>query len=165
MPADIRITIEGDQVWTNHLRESSQKARNLRPAFRRLSLSLFRFFRKRFQTGGRYGGTAWRPKAQETARQSRSSKTLVDRGDLRDSFTRKGGYNVLRIDNDSLEFGSSLDYARYHQTGFLQKTLFGTVRKNPFYVPARPILPMRIPGRDGDQWGAELMEYITNDSR
>lgn len=153
MAVGLTISADGEAVWENHLAESSQRARNLRPAFARLVPSVFRFFRRRFDTSGRYGGGPWQPKKESTLRTSRSSKPLFDSGALRRAFTSRSPDNVTNITDDFLEIGTTLEYATFHQTGYKRASVS---------VPPRPILPGRIPDREGEQWGRFLMEYVTN---
>ena len=158
---EVSIKLTGNKQWDEYLRDSSNRSENLKPAYERLSSDIFKFFKKRFDTSGRYGGKPWQRKAPATIQNSRSTKPLINTRRLERSFTKRGGDNLLRATDDSLEVGSRLDYAAYHQAGFRQKTVFGTLRKNPITVPPRPILPQRVPQRDGQNWGGQLMEYIT----
>jgi hypothetical protein len=70
--------------------------------------------------GGVYGG--WAPLAPSTvaekARLGYGGGTLVRTGALMDSMTRRGaGGNVFNVTPRSLEVGTNIPYAAYHQQG------------------------------------------------
>lgn len=103
---------------------------DLRPAFRRFDRTVGKYFRRRFETGGRFGGPTWKSLADETKKRRRKPLTeggtpniggvdrpLWDSGNLKASFQEVGGESVRNIRRASYERGSRVPYASIHQEG------------------------------------------------
>lgn len=133
---------------------------------------------KQFATEGAYGGTAWRALSPVTvlARQNRGvgrGGILRSTGRLWASLTKGGnGPDAIKvIDKLSITRGTSVPYARYHQTGWVSRTFIvldrqGQViplyRKVPKRIPARPITPNPLPEDIRRRIETALKNFITN---
>lgn len=66
--------------------------------------------------GGEFAG-GWAPLAPSTLQKKRSQVMMVESGRLMGSLTNRGGENVFNVTPNSLEVGTSVPYAGYHQHG------------------------------------------------
>src|SRR5262245_49475951 len=126
------IKIYGITETRAMLRRGMAAAEFMEPALERVAIDMMDVVQRNFESQGRRGGGSWKrldPKWE--ARKIEAGldpRILIARGALMDSVTRWGAPNQdLRIDNDSIELRSELDYAAAQQ--------FGTGR-----IPARPYL-------------------------
>ncbi len=106
-----------------------------------------------FSSAGAGGGTPWAALAPSTVKRKRGrGGILVDSGALLDSLTDPGSpEHVEAIDQLSLEFGTSLPYAGFQQTGagwgFGEGTLPPAPRRG-HGVPMRPLLVLTADRED-----------------
>jgi phage gpG-like protein len=106
-----------------------------------------------FASQGRRGGGSWQHLKPDTVRRKGSSIILVQTGALRDSLTKPGAqFQILRIGNTELEFGTSRPDAAVHQTG----TRDGR-------IPARPF--MRFTPFDINRWITIINEHLLRPHR
>lgn len=111
-----------------------------RPMLEDIGLEIETSTVERFETNVAPDGVAWQPsiRARETG-----SKTLVEQGFLRDSFS-------YRVDGEGVEIGSALKYAAVHQVGGeisakgealrFRLATGQFVSKKTVRIPARPML-------------------------
>lgn len=115
-------------------------AEHLKPVFNVIATKIMNRNKRAFETRGATTGKYWSPLKNSTIKSKRASGFLNPESPLRatdvlmDSLSVRGAaHQILRITDDELAIGTSVDYAGFHLTGFMAK---GT------HVPARP--PMTI---------------------
>lgn len=143
-----------------------------------INKSVDTLFLRQFASEGSYGGTRWAPDAPVTVK-LRGRRGHGRGGVLRDtnvlwaSLTKLGlGPNAVRlVTPHSLTRGTSVKYARYHQTGYVAKTFVvidrhgnpvPLYRKTPKRIPARPILPDPIPNALVNTWAKTISDFIVS---
>jgi phage gpG-like protein len=148
----VRITIDslGQEVVAREiLRPLGRRASDLRPAMD-AALDIIRDAEGRqFDTQGADGSGGWAPLADSTvqrkARAGLDPRILHATGDLVASVTTDSGDNIGISRKDGLDFGTTLPYAGFHQTG--------TGR-----MPARPVV--QLPERDRRQIMKVAQRYL-----
>ena len=123
--------------------------KDARPINRKIADDMMRVIRMTFTGQGRRYGGSWHALDIATVREKRrrglDHRILIARGRLMDSYTKPRSRNqILRIDRDTIELGSKLDYAAVHQ--------FGDDDKG---IPARPFID--FDHRDHSRW-ARIVE-------
>lgn len=116
------FTIEGEEQVARMLSRTTEKINDLRPFLDGVSTFLSTVaMAEQFSTeGGRTGGwAALSPRyAEDKLQRWGSQPILVASGRMRQSLTGGGAGSVSRqIGGDTLEFGTSVPYARFHQSG------------------------------------------------
>ncbi len=101
-------------AWGQQIVRTGQAA-NRSTLFKKLALVLVSETRKNFTSATAPDGSPWKPLAGYRARGGH--RILRDRGLLMASLTGKGANHVERTTQDSLEWGTNLDYAATHQYG------------------------------------------------
>ena len=115
------FTVEGEEQVGRMLSRTTDRLDDLRPFLGAAAGFMAVAMEKQFNSeGGRTGG--WAPLsdryAADKAERWGARPILVASGAMRDSLTGSGSGSVRReIGGDSLEFGTSVPYASYHQTG------------------------------------------------
>lgn len=115
------LNVEGEQQVARMLSRVTEKINDLRPFLDSAAGFLVATMGDQFSgEGSRTGG--WAPLspryAADKARRWGSKPILEASGAMKASLTGTGGRNISRqIGGDTLEFGTSVPYARYHQTG------------------------------------------------
>lgn len=109
----------GEQLVARQLTRWADRAVDARPAFDAIATQLMAFEDARFEAQG-YG--TWPPLAASTVAQKRREgldpRILHATHDLRNSLTRRGDeHQQLIVTDDFLLFGTTLDYAGFHQRG------------------------------------------------
>jgi phage gpG-like protein len=89
-----------------------------------IGMDVLAFVADQFRSEGRRGGLPWRRLAPSTiARRRRGGRgglrdrILQDTGRLKQSFVRGGGGNVFRSGAKSIEVGTTIRYAPFHEEG------------------------------------------------
>jgi phage gpG-like protein len=111
--------------WDHARKEIPNLARRVDMATNRAVKQEAHYYRKMvlkaFKTGGRSNGKAWEPNKASTAKRKKSSKPLIDRGDLRNSIVvlSKGGTSWVGVpSNKRSQDGSRLvSIAGVHEFG------------------------------------------------
>jgi len=119
------IKIEGLQELTNKLSNFGESLQNLEPFLKVTGLMLLESSQMNFKEGGR---PAWTPLSPATIRRRKGQgnpKILRDTQMLMTSLA-PGSSDIFRLEPLSVEVGTSIPYAGYHQLGE--------------GVPARPFL-------------------------
>lgn len=159
MSVEIRVNLEGVGPLLARLEGTSRRARDLRPAFQVIDRSVGNFFRKQFESGGRYGGSAWRPLAPSTLRRRLSkvsnpggnrggvNRPLWNTGGLKAALQEVGGNSVRVIEPKFYQRGTTLQRALYHQMG--TRT-----------IPQRPIIPDPLPRFLVADWENTLEKHL-----
>jgi hypothetical protein len=112
------------------------------------------FFQRQFDTQGAAGGTPWASVSPLTSKLRKRSghghegptAVLRDTNVLWGSYVKAGGPDSIRvIEPQFYSRGSAVPYAAAHQQMRLVTTLFGRRLREPKTVPARPVVPERLP--------------------
>ncbi len=157
MPEDIRVV----ENVTIDLERAQGRLRNLRPVFMGPVLDdLLATEAAIFANAGGVAGTdKWEPLADSTlnrkTRNARSTRIMVDRGDLERSLIERGaeGQVARMVGPATFEFGTEVtndrgeQFAIYHQLG--TRTM-----------PARQVVPDEWPDEDVERWGDIAVEYV-----
>lgn len=159
------------------LRETIAATRDMTPVFGGpINASVDTLFRRQFESEGSYAGARWAP-LRPVTKQLRTRRGHGRGGILRDtnrlwaSFTKLGlGPEAVKVvTSESLERGSTVPHARFHQTGFVSRTFvvidadgnpIPLRRKRPQGVPARPIVPDRVPPALVKAWETFIARWI-----
>lgn len=123
---DTRISLN-DAALKRRLRDLEKKSGDLKTMFRFFDRDVGDFFRRRFETAGRYGGRPWKPlsastrkarrRAGETGNQGGVGKPLWATGQLKRSLEEVGGQSIRSIGRKSYVRGTRVPYAVHHQEG------------------------------------------------
>lgn len=111
----------GQDAVLARLKRMRERASDLRPAWRRVGDLIARYQRVRFRTEGAFPGTPrWAPLTPEYAAWKLATygpKPILQReGDLIRSLTSRP-MDIERYGPRSAEYGTSVPYAHWHQTG------------------------------------------------
>lgn len=88
------------------------------PVFALIAEDMMRVEKAIFSSQGRRGGGSWKGLSDDTARRKDSNIILEDTGTLRRSVTELGAqYQILRISNLGVEFGTDRPWSFVHQFG------------------------------------------------
>lgn len=148
------------------LQELAERTKNLKPVFEKDVLELlFLYFDRRFSSGGRYGGGSWarlrpatielREKMQKPARAGIDA-ILMNTLALRSSLTQRGApYQVLKITESSMEFGTDAPGAKYQQEGWVLRNVYNRP-VTPRKVRPRKLIAETLPA----PWMAKLAKAI-----
>jgi phage gpG-like protein len=120
-----------------------------------------------FSSAGGSGGTPWAPLAPSTVKRKRGrGGILVSSGALLDSLTDpESPDHVEAIGKLSLEFGTSLPYAGFQQTGAgwgFGQTSLPPAPRHGHGVPMRPLLVLTADRRD--RWVGFVARQIQSQS-
>jgi phage gpG-like protein len=114
----VELAFEGDVQLKRKLMRIGDRAVNARPAFEAIGQLLFDLEREQFSSEGGRASGGWAALADSTVRSRGSSGPILkSSGALEASLTGRGGDNTFRASDEFLLFGSSVDYAGFHQTG------------------------------------------------
>lgn len=150
---DFEVEVQGADELARGFRGLISRLNNLRPFYKSISSDFFRsnealVFRN---SPGRFTDLKQETKDRKLARFNRVYPILVATGKLRRSLSDKSDTNsVNRISSTSLEIGTKIPYARFHQEG-----------KG---VPERTILSVDI-GRRAFRWTRILNDTIEKEMR
>jgi len=115
------FTVEGEEQVSRMLSRTTEKIADMAPFFQAAGVLMQTSMEEQFGTeGGRTGG--WAPLSEryaaDKAKKYGSRPILQASGALIGSLVGGGGGHIERVQgNDTLEFGSSIPYGTYHQTG------------------------------------------------
>jgi phage gpG-like protein len=116
----VALHVNGTQQLQRTLVRWANATADLRPAFEDIANRFAQMELAQFVTQGSSGGEVWSPLSPRygaaKARAWPGRPILVRTGELRRQLTRRP-FGVERITADSMHLGTSLPYARYHQTG------------------------------------------------
>jgi len=116
----IGLNVNGTQQLSRTLARWANAMIDLRPAFEIVATEFARMELSQFATQGAISKDPWTalsPRyAARKARTHPGAPILVRSGDLRRDLTRRP-FGVEEITSDSMRLGTTLPYARYHQTG------------------------------------------------
>src|SRR3954454_24230755 len=111
------VTVKGTDEAARDLDAIGRRAVKAAPAMRRILALLLASERVLWRTGG----LRWRrldPDTQRHKRKTGHTRPLVESGRLERSLTQAHAPDAIReAHDDYLEFGTRVDYARYHQRG------------------------------------------------
>jgi len=151
------------EAAANSLKVLQAQLGDLSPAMELIAEDLCQMEAEQFSSAGAAGGTPWAALAPSTVKRKHGAGgILVASGALRDSLTDPESPNHVEvIDKLSLDFGSSLPYAGFQQTGagwgFGEGTLPPAPRRG-HGVPMRPLLVLKADRED--KWVGFVAEQI-----
>jgi len=164
------IAISGSinsQAAENSLSVLQAQLSDLSPAMGLIAEDMREMEAEQFSSAGAGGGTPWAALAPSTVKRKRGGGgILVASGALLDSLTDPGSpEHVEAIDRLSLEFGTSLSYAGFQQTGagwgFGEGSLPPAPRRG-HGVPMRPLLVL-APDHE-NRWIGFVIQQIESQS-
>ena len=128
------ISIAGDRQLSRDILRITEHVADLRPALNAIADQLRDANRRQFESEGRFGSGGWDPLSADYARAKARSfpgrPILVRTGALRRSLTERP-FGVEEIGRQTMEVGSDLVYAQYHQHGTRKMP-----RRRPVELPA-----------------------------
>lgn len=125
----LELDVFGDVQVSRDLLRLGDRAVDATPAFRQILAELADHEREQFDSSGRHGSGGWEPltdatKAAKAASpdptvRSNAEKVLKATEALYDSLTGRddGGDAIRHASDDTMIFGTSVPYARFHQLG------------------------------------------------
>ena len=117
-----QFDIAGERQVDRMLSRSTEKIRDLRPFLDAAGNLLRQIMGEQFSSEGSRGGEPWAPlssrySAYKLSRWGQQPILVASRA-MRESLTDPGGSHIeRRPERDTLEFGTRVPYAVYHQTG------------------------------------------------
>lgn len=137
MTIAIRYSMTGEDAAISRLDKLDMAGRDLGLAFYTIAQKLQEYERAQFESEGAYGSGGWAPlkPAYKAWKERRyPGKPILQReGDLMASLTEDAAPGAVReVGPDHLVFGTSIEYAKYHQ--------YGTEKM----VPRPPVPPIKI---------------------
>lgn len=118
----IRLTIDtlGSEIVARELLRMAGRTDDLRPVMNGVADLLRDSTREQFDSQGASGSGGWKPLAASTverkARAGLDPRILHATLALRESLTGTGGANIAISRRDGLDFGTTVEYAKYHST-------------------------------------------------
>jgi len=115
------LDIFGEEQISRELLRFSAHAGNAQPAFHKIAADMREQIAEQFATEGGRGSGGWKPLAESTLQAKLSAgldpHILQATHRLMHSLTGTGGDHIEKVTDDSLLFGSAVDYGRFHQKG------------------------------------------------
>jgi len=149
---EIRFEVDGDVQLARSLSRFSDDVADLSPAFNEIVPMFYEMEAKQFASEGAYGGVIW-PKLAEATLKSRnplsSGKIMQLSGRLVGSLIG-GSERIVRVEKLSLELGTAVPYAVYHQRGGGR-------------LPARPLI--LLPESERKAWMKVIQRYLVTKMR
>lgn len=149
----------GTEETANMFLRSGEAAVNAEVPMLKIAEDMMLVERAVFSSGGRRGGGSWARLKADTVRKKGSTEILRTLN-AKPGYSRVGGdalykslsdpgtqYQILRITNDSVTFGTDRPYAGVHQKGSASRN-----------IRARPIL--RFLPTDVNRWQNWLLRHI-----
>lgn len=139
------VTIAGERQIARVLTRIGSRVSDLREPFSGMADDFFGNIEpEQFATEGSRGGEAWPPLAESTLRRKPPGlPILVRTGALRASFAG-GAESVRKLGRRSMEIGTSVSYAAFHQTG-----AGPTPRRRPIHLTSD----------DGTRWAKLIQRH------
>lgn len=135
-----QFEVKNERDVSVKLGEMGERARDARPAMRKVADILATGVRESAETHGGHVSETWPPLAESTrerkARQGLPPEALRATGALLASLEGHTAQTIHRVNKQSAVVGTKVPYARYHQRGF--SASFGKVGKRG--VPRRKLV-------------------------
>lgn len=115
----LELSLAGDVQLRRSLLRFTTRIEDPRPVFRSIARFWMGLERQQFETEGRFASGGWQELAPSTiAAKGGDTSILFRTGDLMASLSEEGDeHMILDINRDLMVFGTSLEYARFHQKG------------------------------------------------
>jgi phage gpG-like protein len=117
----IDFDVYGDKQISRELLRFASYAGNAQPAFHKIAEDIREQIGEQFATEGERGSGGWAPLQESTiaakAAAGLDSHILQATHALMESLTGTGGDHIEQVTDDSLLFGSSISYGKFHQKG------------------------------------------------
>lgn len=115
------LDVFGEEQVSRELMRFSAHAGNAQPAFHKIAEDMREQIAEQFSTEGDRGSGGWAPLTDSTlaakAARGLDSHILQATQSLMNSLAGTGGDHIEQVTDDSLLFGSSIAYGKYHQKG------------------------------------------------
>jgi phage gpG-like protein len=115
------LDVFGDEQISRELLRFSARAGNAQPAFHKIAEDMREQIGQQFATEGERGSGGWEPLKEATIAAKASAgldpHILQATHSLMESLTGTGGDHIEEVTDDSLLFGSSNAYGKFHQKG------------------------------------------------
>jgi len=151
MPVNISFELSGGRQVETELNITIERLRSFKPLFKKIASDFRKTQNSLFAAEGAFeGNAAWAALSpgykEQKAKKFPGRKILQATGKLRTSLVTKAGEGAINnITDDSIEIGTSIEYAGYHQTGTGK-------------MPARPIF--NITKNQEDKWINLVVQHI-----
>lgn len=177
--------VDGMQRLDRMIQSMAIKGNDLRPWFENvLDPSLDDFFKKMWRSLGTAGGERWAPlrpatiewRAAGTSKRSRvknkrgeyvpvgGSRPLFMTGRAFRAWTRPGADSVREFNTNRYTRSSRIGYDAIHMSRYLVTRWGRVVFRSPRMVPARRIIPERMPRAQVGAWEASLANFILKET-
>lgn len=166
-----KVQILGEDAARLKVLSLAKRARNLSPLFRgAITTSIHRFFRKQFSTQGQEGGDPWDPLSLATERIKsnigRSHGVLQRSRRLWASLTKRNGpESINKVTAHSVEVGTIVPWAMFHQKGYTQTNVWNRARQAALKVRPRKLVPDEMPGKYVKGWERLIVRYMETGAR
>lgn len=117
----LNFSVYGEDILSRELLAFSARGTDMAPAFAALALDLMGEIEKQFDTEGEHVGGKWAPLQPSTSafkeQRGLDPRILHATLQLRNSLISEDAPgNVLAITPESMTFGTSVEYGKYHQS-------------------------------------------------
>lgn len=126
MAITVTIKIEGDQQVLRTFLRFAEDVQHLEEPFNAIANDFYDIENRQFDSEGGYGSGGWaalsdvsegKGYASWKAKHFPGTSILVRWGNLRESLTMMGGYNIRDVEPLSVTLGTMMPYAKWHQRG------------------------------------------------
>jgi phage gpG-like protein len=151
---EIKFDIHGDEQLKRSLSRFGEHAKDLSEPFREIVKDFHKIERRQFETEGSYGSGGWQPLspryAEWKAKKYPGRPIMVLSGLLKESLLGDNPYSVELVTPKSMEVGTVINYAIYHQKGTSK-------------MPARPLI--QLTEDDKKRWIKFIQAYLVKQAR
>lgn len=135
-PVSVEVEVFGEPVLRRRLLSMGDRMTDATEGFRAVRDVLENAARRQFGSAGRYGGVPWQRLADSTIARKGHARILRATDRLMNSLLQRAHPDhVEKIGPDTLRWGSSVEYGKFHQS-----------RRARTRLPWRPVV--RLPERD-----------------
>jgi phage gpG-like protein len=151
MSSYVMINVFGDTQVEEELSRAMFTVEHMEAALNEVADDMMYVISRTFTSQGRRGGGSWQFITEDWAKVKEKKgwdpRILFAQDSLYNSFTRRGGQQILEIDDDTISLDSEVEYAHVHQEG-----------GGPKNLPARPYIDFR--SRDVEKWVGICEKHI-----
>jgi phage gpG-like protein len=150
----ITFEVAGDEQLKRSFSRFGEQAKDLSEPFREIVKDFHKIEKKQFESEGGYGSGGWQPLspryAEWKAKKHPGRPIMVLSGLLKESLLGDNPYSVENITPKSMEVGTVVNFAIYHQKGTSK-------------MPARPLI--QLTDADKKRWVKYIQKYLVKQAR